>query len=892
MKNIFTLFILLFTAISVNAASYDLKIKGVQVTDANKNDVLGDGTVRYQDSNNVLVITNANISYVSSVIYVGSTMSKLFEIKFYGNNTLTSTSGHGIYYAGTGDFTLFSDVYAQGSLTINAKNTDFTAVDIVSKVNVKIQGITLTANGSYGGIATHLVPEGQQLTIKNSTVTATGDKCAMRFSKVNLTGCSYVSGYGIDGFNIAGYSTLNGSVTKTAKVKMTEYDISIAGVPVTSLNAENILVNDSKNKNKVSYNPTTNELTLNGVDINLTTGTSNAIFANHNNPSSTYKTFRIKLIGNNKITQNTGSNALYIAPLDVEETIIYSADGTGTLDVTNTNSTYGPLYTSSYKMKKMTFKDCTVNLTAKGLKAPAIEGDKTKAVAFSFVNANVNAESAGTDAFIQCGGVSYEGCFMKTPAEAFFSAEGKLTNNSKVFTVVKGTDNIKPFLYYGKTMSVVENKPNSVKVNFHRAMDNCTDCKNMKYHVYLQKGTTLGGLWTQSYDLDLNITSSLLSTILSKLEEGTTYTLRMRAMDEAGNTVFYDDLVFTTATNYAPIVSNKTVKYTAKSCSIALSWDAATDDFTPQDQLMYIVEYYKKGNSNTWYEKKLSETSYTIEELTPNTTYVICVYAQDEAKKKTAYKQIEVTTPIEEYNIMVCGEMLTSENLASYADKGVTYDYSTKVLTLENANLVCDVEERAAISFGLDKFTLNLKGTNTLSGVYAGLAVAFAELTITSSTGTGSLKCTSTGANSFALATVGSLTINNCSVEAVTNIDNGKGLYGFGASQLVIDNAYVKAYGKDGSLSDWNKFTLTNCHIAAPSSAVIGGAEADNNMGVYKNGAVVKGANVEIKKGASAINSVTADDSFNGNVYNVQGVKVDGNYKGILIKNGKKYLQK
>ncbi|MBR1519908.1 MAG: leucine-rich repeat protein [Bacteroidaceae bacterium] len=36
----------------------------------------------------------------------------------------------------------------------------------------------------------------------------------------------------------------------------------------------------------------------------------------------------------------------------------------------------------------------------------------------------------------------------------------------------------------------------------------------------------------------------------------------------------------------------------------------------------------------------------------------------------------------------------------------------------------------------------------------------------------------------------------------------------------------------------------------------------------------------------------TAADKFNGAIYNLQGVRVDESYKGIVIKNGKKYLQK
>ncbi|MCM1076481.1 MAG: hypothetical protein NC411_03880 [Bacteroides sp.] len=44
--------------------------------------------------------------------------------------------------------------------------------------------------------------------------------------------------------------------------------------------------------------------------------------------------------------------------------------------------------------------------------------------------------------------------------------------------------------------------------------------------------------------------------------------------------------------------------------------------------------------------------------------------------------------------------------------------------------------------------------------------------------------------------------------------------------------------------------------------------------------------------GNSAIENIIADSDDNAPIYNVMGVQVDENYKGIVIKNGKKYIQK
>ena len=47
-----------------------------------------------------------------------------------------------------------------------------------------------------------------------------------------------------------------------------------------------------------------------------------------------------------------------------------------------------------------------------------------------------------------------------------------------------------------------------------------------------------------------------------------------------------------------------------------------------------------------------------------------------------------------------------------------------------------------------------------------------------------------------------------------------------------------------------------------------------------------------IKGGASAINAVKAAKKFNGAIYNLAGQKVNASYKGVVIKDGKKYIQK
>ncbi len=546
MKKIFTILILMLTAIAVNAATYPIYVKGVQVTDANRSDVLGDGTVIYYNTSNLLVFKNANITYSNPIVNITTGMTEEIELKFLGNNVFTSSAGHCIYHQGTGELHLWSDEKNNGTLTLKATKTGYSGIDIVNTANFSMNRLKLTIEAGGYGIGTHNSATTQECLIERSTIDVKGAAGygALRFKKVTLNECHYVSGYAINGYKSDGSGTMDGTLVTNVKTDIERYDIYIAGTQVTSLNARNILAGDSKNDSKVSFNASTNELALNGVDI--TSGVSNCIAVNHMNTSTSTKAFKLKLVGANKITHSGKYNALCLALLeDVDSALIYSPDGTGSLDIQSLNS-----QTSAFRstdLYKTTFKDCTVNIKVANTSANAIQGDANKYTTFSFVNANVNAESTSGKVLTNCLTLKYYGCFMKAPENGFLTNLHYLSDNATVFTVVKGKDNIPPFLNYGDAVTVAESGPNSVKVKFYEAFDNFTPYKEIKYHVFLHKGATVDGTWIQNYDLDLNVNSSELYTTISNLESNTTYVLRLRVTDSNGNRTFYQDLKFTTA---------------------------------------------------------------------------------------------------------------------------------------------------------------------------------------------------------------------------------------------------------------------------------------------------------------------------------------------------------
>lgn len=101
--------LMMLAPIGAWAVDYGLTVAGVQVTDVNASNVLGDEikTVSYDNTNHILTLRGANISYTdTSAIVVGEDISAL-TIHLVGNSTIS-----------TGDFSVISFANANSSLTV------------------------------------------------------------------------------------------------------------------------------------------------------------------------------------------------------------------------------------------------------------------------------------------------------------------------------------------------------------------------------------------------------------------------------------------------------------------------------------------------------------------------------------------------------------------------------------------------------------------------------------------------------------------------------------------------------------------------------------------------------------------------------------------------------
>lgn len=109
---------------------FGIYVAGIAVNRENGKDVLGDGTVSYDEKNNVLTFNNATIEYKNTVVYSEIDL----HIQLVGENKIICTDDDyaiGIY---AGDYNLNKDLatIGDGSLTIEFPNASNEAVAIAA----------------------------------------------------------------------------------------------------------------------------------------------------------------------------------------------------------------------------------------------------------------------------------------------------------------------------------------------------------------------------------------------------------------------------------------------------------------------------------------------------------------------------------------------------------------------------------------------------------------------------------------------------------------------------------------------------------------------------------------------------------------------------------------
>ena len=261
---------------------YQYYVAGTRISNANQHDVLGNGTVVFQEPTydggaGTLILNNANIEAGSEA---GINAGKTLYIKLEGENTINSTT-YGIA-------SKYCYIQGPGSLYVNGKY----GIDAhLSKLFIS-DDAKVTAEGS-----TQYAINGQETTISGEN-TVVRMKCGpdARGTFKASTSLTLNDGLRIDEPEGAQYvdgeiKNASGNVIKDewVTIQYTEdYGITVAGIKVTNHNMEDVLGDGT-----VSYNPKTSTLTLDGA--NITSTEANGI-------QTKVDGLKINLIGENNIT--------------------------------------------------------------------------------------------------------------------------------------------------------------------------------------------------------------------------------------------------------------------------------------------------------------------------------------------------------------------------------------------------------------------------------------------------------------------------------------------------------------------------------------------------------------------------------------------------------------
>jgi len=183
---------------------------------------------------------------------------------------------------------------------------------------------------------------------------------------------------------------------------------------------------------------------------------------------------------------------------------------------------------------------------------------------------------------------------------------------------------------------------NSVLVKWTPATDNKTPQEKLRYQVDYQVKGSMIVKTTQLKENELSYT-------LTYLNKNSTYIIKVRVLDEAGNSAEYEAKEVTLfsidfSDKQAPKVGTITKVLTSAFKTILVEWTAATDNKTPQEKLRYQVVYQVKGSGD---EKttELTENKlfHTITFAKKYKTYVIKVRVMDEDGNTAEYAPKEIT---------------------------------------------------------------------------------------------------------------------------------------------------------------------------------------------------------------------------------------------------------
>ncbi|PID88339.1 MAG: hypothetical protein CSB06_00580, partial [Bacteroidia bacterium] len=807
------------------AKDYGLRIAGVEVSNTNCTDLSGlsgvSGTVSFDPFTGTLTLDNAKIESSSTACIWNESIDDL-KIELIGTCSLECSASN------------FSALYSKKNMTIDGGKVDVTqtteavsAIGIADGRTLRINDCVISASGKHAIYSSN--GSGGSLVIMNSQVRATGKNAPSFYNikEMTLTDCGIKSPKGAK-FDASKKTVVDAS-GKPVKTEVfiqppVEYDLGIAGKPVTDLNCNDLSVIPGVS-GTVKYDHSSKTLTLDNAKIE---SSSHCIWNNSNG-------LKIVLKGTNELKKSGAFSALF-----AKENMTIT--GGGTLNATHTTGVEGSGIAIS-KDKTLTISNCTVNASGKyGIYCNNTDGAK-----LVIENATVKAKGKDNPSFYRIKKLSLTGCEITSPAGAKFDASKKTVVDASGNPVKTEVVIEPPVKEYGLQIAGTEvtNKNCNDLTVIPGVSGTAVKYDNASKTLTLDKAKieVLPGrhcIWNKSIDgLKIELTGT------NEIKGG-------------GNisTLFLVHNMTITGEGTLNVTNNTTGNGSAIGISGGKTLTIANCTVNVAGRKYGI--YANGGNFNLVIDKatvkvmgKDAASLHRIKKLTLTGCEITSpVGAVFDASKESVVdasgnpiKEEVVIRPVVEYGLQIAGVKVTDLNcndltvIPGVSGTAVQYDPATKTLTLNNAKI-----ESSNLQCILNKSNENLKiqliGTNTLE-MTGNISALYAKQ-VTKITGGGTLNIIQNGTGG-AVSILGPhvLTIHDCTVNA-----SGKyGIRGLASSSnktpvLIIENAIVKATGgEDGSIHNIKALNLIACSITSPTGAKF---DASKKAVVDASGNIIK----------------------------------------------------
>ena len=801
--------------ITLGKLNYDIWVKGTQVTALNANDVLGDGTVSYDPSLKTLTLNGTDI-YASSGDAIRNELLDL-TINIIGTNKVESKYHNAL--SSTKNMTITGTGLATFQGHENGIRTNGNLV-IMDGCRVYAVGRGI---GDYAGV---YGDSGKTLTINHSLLDAketySSKGVIYGFQNVNIIDSRIDEPKYPITWNASNhrYENTDGERVKGhIVIDYHTYELYVVGTQVTSSNANDVL-----GDGKVSYDPGTKTLTLNGV--NRSAGSNNAI-------NNSIQGLKINLVGVNTFTSSASGVISNGKDFTIEgKGRLYVSGRTG-IEAANCNLTIqGGCFINAYGTGNGAYGSIRGNAA------------NTLTINASWVSTTTNSTSVTT--ITGFGNLILTDASITTPENGYYSVPKIYDANGNPFYSqvivspnpynlwVAGTQvtaaNANDVLEDGKVRYNAEEKIltlNNASISTQGYKGIYSEIPNLKIELLGTNSVTSTGYAVQSFEQDFTIQGpgSLTATGSAGIF-ATRCNLAIRGgctVNAVGNNGYWDIRAIEGAHSTLTVDCSKlmTTGHTSSTMSAIMGFET-----------LQLVDVSFTTPSNGSYQNGVVKSG--------STSY---------------YGDIVISpTP---YQLWIAGTQVTSANAPDFFNDGtISYNNSNKTLTLNNATI--NATGQIGINSSISNLVIELVGdntvTSTLSGIYSSKALIIE--------GRGNLSVT--GSQGICMS-YSDLTIQGgCTVDITgTSTGNYAGIYGYANKTLTIDRSKVtvtSASTQNTAIHLYTNLNLVEVNMTTPANGSYADGVVYNNGNPYYGQVVIEPVKYDLWISGVQVTSANCDN--------------------------------